>query len=74
MHLRWKNRLTRFLNGQEQIDPEKLASPDQCDLGKWLNTPAVRRFAERPEFDHLIQVHRDMHAAVKQVVGTSSRR
>ena len=68
MHLRWKGRLTRFLDGQEDLDPDKLASPDQCDLGKWLNSPGVRPFAKRPEYSSLIQLHNEMHALVKEVV------
>ncbi len=68
MHLRWKGRLTRFLDGQEDLDPDKLASPDQCDLGKWLNSPGVRPFAKRPEYSRLIQLHNEMHALVKEVV------
>ncbi len=68
MHLRWKGRLMRFLDGQEDLDPDKLASPDQCDLGRWLNSPGVRRLANRPEYSRLIHVHNEMHALVKEVV------
>jgi len=68
MHLRWRGRLQRFLQGKEQLDADQLASPDQCELGRWLNSPANRRLIERPEFVRLIRSHNALHAAVKDVV------
>ena len=33
MHLRWKSRLARLLNGQDEVGVEQLLSPDKCELG-----------------------------------------
>ena len=54
MHIAWKGRLERFLNGQEHLDPDKLASPDECELGRWLNDAEIRQHAEHPEFAELV--------------------
>ena len=62
MHLRWKTRLARLLNGQEEVGVEQLLSPDKCELGKWMNGPGIRQFGERPEFTHLDRVHKEIHA------------
>ncbi len=68
MHLRWKGRLERFLKGVEHIDPEQLASADQCDLGRWLNHETNRWLMGRTELVHLIRVHKDMHDATRAVI------
>ena len=58
MHLRWKARLTRFLAGEESLDPDKLASPEECELGHWLKSDGIRELEGRNEFANLIRVHK----------------
>jgi chemotaxis protein histidine kinase CheA len=68
MHLRWRNRLTRLLDGQEDIGLDQLVSPDRCELGKWMRGPGTLKFGERPEFVHLDNIHKEIHTAVQKVV------
>ncbi len=68
MDLQWKTRLARVLKGEEALDAERLASAEECELGLWLKSEGIREFAGRDEFVRLIQVHKQLHAAVKEVV------
>ena len=68
MHLRRKGRLERFLDGRENIDPDQLATADQCELGRWLTHDSNRGLIGRAEFARLIRAHVDLHDAIRSVV------
>jgi len=60
--------LRRFLDGSEEIDPAKLGSHQQCELGKWIYADAMLNHGDLPDVQALESKHKDMHALVKKVV------
>ena len=67
-HRGWRLKLRAFLDGRENLDSNKLASHRDCELGKWIYAEAVPRYGHLPDIRQLEDVHKNMHALVKQVV------
>ena len=67
-HRNWRLKLRAFLDGKEDISPVKLASHQNCELGKWIYADAAVTFSHLPAFQELEKKHKSMHASVKQVV------
>jgi hypothetical protein len=67
-HRSWRLKLRGFLDGREDLDPRKLASHRDCELGKWIYGEAMNRYGDWREFRDLEKKHASMHALVKQIV------
>ncbi len=67
-HRSWRLKLRSFLDGRENIDPAKLASHRDCELGKWIYASGLGAYGHLQEMADLEKKHKDMHARVKQVV------
>ena len=67
-HRSWRIRLRRFLDGSEDIDPAKLGSHQQCELGKWIYADAMPNHGDLPDVQALESKHKGMHTLVKEVV------
>jgi methyl-accepting chemotaxis protein len=67
-HRGWRVRLRRFLDGSEDIDPGKLGSHQDCELGKWIYADALPNYGQLQDVQSLEKKHKEMHALVKQVV------
>ena len=68
-HRSWRVRLRRFLDGSEAIDPHKLGSHEECELGRWIYADALPNYGQLPDIQALEKKHKEMHALVKDVVG-----
>jgi methyl-accepting chemotaxis protein len=67
-HRNWRFKLRAFLDGREHLDPKKLASHRDCELGKWIYAEAMPVYGELLDVQQLEEKHKGMHALVKQVV------
>jgi len=67
-HRSWRLKLRSFLDGREDIDPGKLASHRDCELGEWVYGSGMGAYSHLQEMQQLEPKHQDMHALVKQVV------
>lgn len=67
-HRSWRIRLRRFLDGSEDIDPNKLASHRDCELGKWIYADAMPNYGHLPDVQDMEKKHKLMHERVKTVV------
>ncbi len=67
-HLAWKARLRRYLNGQETLSETQLASPRECDLGKWLYASGMKQYGHLHEMEDMEKEHAEFHARIKTVV------
>ena len=67
-HRSWRLKLRSFLDGRENIDPAKLASHRDCELGKWIYAGGMAAYGHLHEMQGLENKHKNMHALVKQVV------
>jgi len=67
-HRSWRLKLRSFLDGHEDIDPGKLASHRDCELGKWIYGSGMGAYGHLQEMQELETQHKDMHGLVKQVV------
>ena len=67
-HAEWKFRLRRFIDGgSEKLSSAVACRDDQCELGKWMQTPhpALAAFAE---FGEAKAAHAEFHRRVGEVV------
>lgn len=71
-HTSWKNRFKKYLNGEEQLEPQTVAKDDVCELGRWLYG-AGQAFAQHPEFADLKTKHAQFHAQAAQVIRASQK-
>ena len=67
-HLRWCDRLRRYIGGQEEIDGSRLASHKDCELGRWIYTEALSEHGHLRDVQDLESRHRSMHGIVREVV------
>jgi ABC-type transporter Mla subunit MlaD len=67
-HRSWRLKLRGFLDGREDLDPKKLASHKDCELGKWIYSEGQRKYSHLHDLDTLEKTHQAMHAMVRQVV------
>ena len=68
-HIKWKSRLVDYIKGdsKEELEVEKVACDDKCDLGKWLYGSAAS-FARLPEYNELKDSHAQFHRSVGVIV------
>lgn len=67
-HSQWKTRMHTFLNGSGTMTESEAVSHRDCDLGKWLYSDGTANYGHLPAFQELERIHKDMHAAVKDIV------
>jgi methyl-accepting chemotaxis protein len=67
-HRSWRVRLRRFLDDKEVIEPDKLGSHRDCELGRWIYAEAMPTYGHLPEVQQLEGQHKHMHDLVRQVV------
>lgn len=62
-HIKWKNRLKDVIDGTsaEVLDPQVVASDDQCALGKWLHGEGGKKFGSMPGFMPVMTAHAYFH-------------
>ena len=67
-HRSWRLKLRGFLDGRENLDPKKLASHRDCELGKWIYSEGQAKYSHLHDLDALEKKHQAMHSMVRQVV------
>jgi len=69
-HVRWKIRLEKYVDGtsEEKLDPKIICRDDQCQLGKWINGPALAHFQDDAGLVTLRDDHAQFHIIAGEVV------
>lgn len=67
-HMSWKLKLRDFLDGKPGLTAAQATSHRDCDLGKWLYSDGLKRYASVPEMGELERVHETLHKTIKAVV------
>ena len=67
-HRSWRLKLRNFLDGQESLAADKIASHRDCVLGKWLYADGAAAYGQVAGFRELEETHKAMHDKVKEVV------
>jgi hypothetical protein len=67
-HSSWKIRLLTAVNGGEVPDKSKCCVDTQCDLGKWIYTEGRQKHGQLPEYNTLLNSHKQFHKLVGNVV------
>lgn len=69
-HVRWKIRLEKYVDGtsEEKLDPGIICRDDQCQLGKWINGPALEHFRDDAGLNTLRDDHAQFHIIAGEVV------
>lgn len=67
-HLKWKNKLRSFLDGESQDDKKLEIDHHDCALGKWLYSHGMHDYEHINEMKTLEKVHAELHSTGKEVV------
>lgn len=65
-HVEWVDQLERALQRKDLI--LKVKSFNECDLGKWLYSEAIKEYSDIPELELLEKYHKEFHLAAERVV------
>ena len=66
-HAEWMAELREFIYGNGTLESERVASDDQCELGRWLYGEGTR-YRHLAEYDNALQIHAALHRHAAQVV------
>ena len=67
-HVNWKMKLQVYLRKPDKsLDPAKIESDCNCDLGKWINADGAK-YAADPKFIKLKADHTKFHKAAAAIV------
>ncbi len=68
-HRAWKTRLRAYLNGDsDALDPDKVASDHQCELGRWYFGTGKQKFGHLTAMQEIERPHRQLHRKVKEII------
>jgi hypothetical protein len=59
--------LREFIYGNGDMEPERIARDDQCELGEWLYGEG-KRYRHLEEYDNARQIHAALHRHAADVV------
>lgn len=68
-HSEWKRRLQKAVETSELLDVETIKRDDCCDLGKWVYSSGRTHYGHFPEFQTLLEKHKEFHAITGIVAG-----
>lgn len=68
-HLALRMQLEMALEGHEQLDAARVTDAQQCEFGKWLDSPLGRTLSSDPAFDVVRRVHDAVHVIAAQTAG-----
>lgn len=68
-HIKWKVRLSRFIDGtgMETLDSTAVGRDDLCDLGKWIYGEGAK-YATLRHYRNLVEEHAKFHRCAGDVV------
>jgi hypothetical protein len=67
-HLLWKTWLRLFLDGKSVLNENEAGSHENCALGIWLYSRALREYGGLLEMQQLAKMHIRLHAAAREVI------
>ncbi|MEO5342862.1 MAG: CZB domain-containing protein [Gammaproteobacteria bacterium SHHR-1] len=66
IHLKWEEQLEALIRGKSG-DDLRLSSHEDCDLGVWIYSSGLQKYAQRPEIWALKDVHKAFHRHALEV-------
>ncbi len=66
-HAEWKLKFRSAIAGKERLDASSIAKDNCCQLGQWLYGDGKRAHGARPQFQTLLDRHRNFHATAGKV-------
>lgn len=69
-HMAWRDRLVATLNGtsKEKLQIGQVAVDHLCVLGQWLHGDGRKQFGHLPEYQALLDTHRQFHLNAGEVL------
>ncbi|MCB1784903.1 MAG: CZB domain-containing protein [Gammaproteobacteria bacterium] len=72
-HKAWTAKLRAYLDGVRAMDESELVSDHECAMGRWYFSTGSQQFGQQHEFRAIEAPHRELHEAVKRIVGLKDR-
>lgn len=67
-HQNWMIALAAYSEGSSVLSDMQVSSPNDCTLGKWMNSEGAEKFGQHLEFAELRKLHKDLHNLGAEVV------
>ncbi len=67
-HRAWLQKLQQVLNGVSTLTREETGSHTLCQLGQWIYSEGLKKYADIPEIHALEKLHTQFHASVAGIV------
>ncbi len=67
-HATWKLKLRDFLDGKPGLTANQATSHRDCDLGKWLYSEGLSKYATILDMKTLEKEHEKLHQLIKTIV------
>lgn len=67
-HINWKLNLAWFLRYGDSLTEAQVASPRQCEFGRWLYSEGLERYGAYPVMAEIEDAHTRMHERAREVV------
>ena len=67
-HINWKLNLAWFLRYGDSLSDAQVASPRQCEFGRWLYSDGLERYGSYPVIKEIETAHAQLHEHAREVV------
>ena len=64
----WREKVSNFIHADVDVEQDFALSPNECDLGKWLNSKGKTEYGGSDGLHELDKIHRNLHHQVETAV------
>lgn len=69
VHLEWKLKLRLYIKNREgNLNPDEVCKDNLCKLGKWLYSDGSAKYASLPEYQKIVEVHKEFHRVAGDII------
>ncbi|WP_288411375.1 CZB domain-containing protein [uncultured Herbaspirillum sp.] len=66
-HAGWKVKLRTAIRRKAPVDAASIAQDNCCELGQWLHGEGRIRYGSKPEFEAVVECHKQFHVEAGKV-------
>lgn len=71
-HINWVAKARAIIDGTMTIEKANVLSPNNCELGKWLNSDKSKKM-DTLKYENLVNSHNKIHDLVKEIADSITR-
>jgi len=67
-HYEWIEKVCNYIHAEKDQEQDFALSPDECNMGKWLNSVEKSVYTRISEFQELDKIHQNLHLQIKKAI------